>query len=140
MDDILSVGVFERLENLRQHPQLFLERQPAAPQECFEVVAFQVLHGDIHDAIGLTRLEHGHDVRVLQPRTRLRFAIESVERGASNQVRPNGFDGDGPVERGVDGSVNLAHASATKERFDAESTDGGWQRRSCFHVDTAWYY
>ncbi len=119
----LAVGVFERVEDLDQRADAFLEIQPAAVEDLGEVFALEVLHHHVHGAVDLAGFVHGDDVGVVEARARLRLAHETIEVIRIRDIGAHGLDGDDALQRRVDRLVDFAHAAAAEDRLDAETAD-----------------
>ena len=71
-----------------------------------------------------------------QPRAGLGLAHEAVEVFGAVDVRPDGLHRHDALQGRVEGLVDLAHASASQDRFNLEATDLFRQRgRSHAHSD-----
>jgi len=69
----------------------------------------------------LTDVIKGADVRVVELGDRLGFALESGSTlGSIGKVVSENFDGDGPIEPGVLGFVDLPHPPSADRRKDLE--------------------
>ena len=66
------------------------------------------------------------DVRMVQAGDRLGFPLEPLAQiGVVSGMRQEHLDGDGAVEAGVAGLVDLPHASCTKGRLDLVGAERG---------------
>ena len=124
MDDALLVRRFERLGDLLRDRQRLIDWDRAVGDPLGEIVALDQFHDEGVLTRGLFDRIDRRDVRVIQGCKRLRLALESCEalRVGGERVRQD-LDRDGAAERGVGGSVHLAHAPFADRRgyfIDAE--------------------
>jgi len=73
-----------------------------------------VLHHEEVDAVLVTHVVEGADVRVVQARHRAGFLLEALaELGVLGKMLGEDFDGHGAIEAGVVRSIDLTHAAGT---------------------------
>ena len=95
-----------------------------APQERLEVGALDVPHRDEQAPVGLPRLVDRDDVGVVEPGGEARLAQQALaEALVVGQRRIEELERDRPVEAGVPGEVDLAHAAAAGQLLDAISRE-----------------
>ena len=134
VDDVFVVRVVQRIEHLQQDLDLLLEVELAAAEHRGEILALQVLHRDVDDAVDLAGFVHRDDVGMRKARAGLGLAVQALEVVRPIDVRPDGLDGDGALERRVDGLVDLAHPTDSEQRLDAKPADVlGRATRTCVH-------
>ena len=76
------------------------------------ILALDILHRNIKDAVGFVKVVDRADVWVVELRAELSFAFESFEvRGLSRQFRRQHLDNDRPVKLGVESLVNCTLAA-----------------------------
>ena len=129
MDDVEAMRVVQGVEHLRENANLFFKRQRLGLEDLRKVLALQVLHGDEDHAVDLAGFKDGDDVRVREARARLRLAHHALEVLGPIDIRPHRFDGDGALQRGIEGLVDLAHAAAAKHFLNLETAYRLRQRR-----------
>ena len=134
MNDALGVRVLQRLEDLHQRLDLRFEIQIAAIERGREVLPLEKLHRDVHEPRRLGRLEHGDDVRVLEARDGLRFAIQPLEINGVFDVGPDGLDGDDSAQRRIEPFVDVAHAAAAETSLDFETPNRLRDRQEQRHL------
>ena len=89
VQDVVLVGVLEGLCRFAPDPEGVFERElPVARQPLTQALALDVRHGEPELSTRLARVEHGEDVRVLQPGCIADFALEAIgtERGGKVRV------------------------------------------------------
>ena len=86
--DVVLVGVLEGLGRFASDPEGVLERElPVARQSLAQGLALDVRHGEPELSTRLARVEHGEDVRVLQPGCIADFALEAIGTERGGKVR-----------------------------------------------------
>ena len=119
MNDPSPVRLVQPVRDLNPILQGLLELQRSFLEPFGQRVALDVLHHDEVDTVLLTHIVEGADVRVVQLRDRLGFAIEAgFALGAFGEVLGEDFDRHRPVEARVLGFVDLAHAPGSDGRDD----------------------
>ena len=119
--DALLVRELQRLANLRHDGQRLLRRDLPRLEQLAQAHAVHELHQQVVEAVGLAEVVHGDDVGVVQPGQRLGFALEALgEAGFGDLLRRQDLQGDDPVELGLAGLVNDAHAAAAEAFEDFE--------------------
>ena len=89
-------------------------------------LAFQILHDQEVDPVLLADVMERADVRMVQARDRLGFPLEPLaEIGIVGHMRQEHLDGDGAVQAGVGGLVDLAHAPSAEGRLDFVGAERG---------------
>ena len=125
VDDALGVRVVERGEDAVHHVELLVERlQELLVDGVPQVDALEQLHRHVEEAVLLPEVVHGHDVRVVEERRRLRLALEALQ-GLVAGVEPGGdrLQGHEAVEDRVPGLVDLAHRPAAELADDLVLAD-----------------
>ncbi len=96
------------------------ESRPYSAQDVAHGAAGDVLHDEVDDVAVLALVVDGDDVRVGQPRGRLRLAHEAGhERGVLGEARVHDLERDRAVEAEVRGLVHGGHAAAREPGLDA---------------------
>ncbi len=89
-----------------------VDAQAPSRDDVGERLAVDVRHGDVRAALVLTDLVHGDDVRVVEPRGRLRLAFEAGERiGVRRHLVGEKLERRFPVELAVLGEIDLTHSA-----------------------------
>jgi hypothetical protein len=102
---------FERVHDVDGGTECLLERQRTADGRSLEVLHHQIVRTDVvEDA----------DMRMVQRRDRARFLEKT--RGVNAVER---LDGHCPAQAGVEGLVDLAHATCTHHGHDFKRTEAG---------------
>ena len=116
MDDARAVRVRESPRHLAQHPGgLAWQQRTARADTLAECDPVDVRHDDVHEAATLAGGIDGNDVRVTQPRDRLRFAEKGLAQiGASGERRRQHLDRDGPSQPRLAREIDDAHAAAAE--------------------------
>ena len=111
VDDALGVGEREAVAQLHHDLELPAQvAERALPQGLAQVEPLEELHRHVGDPGLLAEVEHGDDVRVVEPCRRLRLALEALpELRVGGEGRADRLQGDVPVEKGIVGLVHLAH-------------------------------
>ena len=126
MKHVLRVEHLERRNQREGERNRFgdLERSPRQPIP--ERLALQMLHDqEVHTVLAPDVVERT-DVRVVQGGDRARFALEPLlQIGIGRNMLGQHFDGDGAVQTGVTGPVDLTHAPFTEGRLDLIRTQPG---------------
>ncbi len=119
MNNTRPVCFVEPVHNLNPVFERRVEWQRAFLQPLGQRLAFDVLHNEVIDTVLLAYVIKRADVRMVELRNRLRLAFEAcLAFGALGEMLGEDLDGDGPVEAGVVGFVNLAHSSLADWRED----------------------
>ena len=96
------------------------------------------LHRDEHLLVERADVEHDDDVRVRQPRDRLRLAQRPlpplVARDAGAGLDPQQLDRDLAIQLGIVGRIDLAHPAATDEAEHDVAPDGRPARQRGQHL------
>ena len=124
MDDQVLVRVGDRLTDLEEEPQAFLERGGAGAAPVDHGLPLDVLHHRIWLAGGGdASVEEAGDARVLQASEDLTLDLEPLEQG--DRVLPEELDGGALLELtvGALGLVHFAHAAAADEPQHAPRTE-----------------
>ena len=75
-------------------------------------------HRVVRHAVHLPRREHGHDVRMLQPRRELDLALEPLGVDAGQQLRRQHLHDDVPPQRLLARHEHARHAAAAELALD----------------------
>jgi hypothetical protein len=95
-------------------------------------LAFQVLHHEEGGAALVADVEERADVRVIELRNGLRFAVEALaELRVGGQRAGKGFDRNGAIQPRIERLVNLAHAAGAQlgDDFIGAEAGAGGQRQ-----------
>ena len=96
-----------------------------APQQRLQVGAVDVPHRDEEASVGLARLVHGDDVRVVEARREPRLAQQPLaEAGVVGEPLQEDLQRDAPPEPLVAREVDLPHAAAADQLLDEVLGDG----------------
>ena len=138
--DALRMRGLERFAYLQGQPDRFIRRKRAAGQHEVERLAFDKLHDDGGDPIGLLEVEHLRDVWMAEAAQHARFALESTQSiGIARDGRRQDFQRDVTIQTRLACAINLAHASNANERDDfvrtetATGREGHRRVRACYH-------
>ena len=105
------------MRDFRADLQDLIERQRAFRQAVSESLAFEIFHHQEVGAVLRADIVEGADVRMLQRGNGPGFPLHPLlQFGVRGKMRRQNLDGDGAVEAGVLGAVNLAHAPSAEER------------------------
>jgi hypothetical protein len=111
MDHAVGMRVAQRRRNLATNPDGFLHRElRLAPKSRAERFASHERHDIVKEAIGLTRVEQGENVRVAQLRGDFDLALEPLPAQGLGQVRVKDLDRDGAPMFAVLGLIDGGHA------------------------------
>ena len=78
-----------------------------------EIAALDELHGEVVLPFMLADFVDGHDVRMIQPRRRLRLALKAGDLLRRGELPgPDALQGDDAIEADLPGLVDDAHAAA----------------------------
>src|SRR3989442_4314137 len=76
-------------------------------------------HSEIINAVLMTDIMQGANIRMIQAGNGLRFALEALlANRIRGELRGQNFDRDGALQPRVAGAVNFAHAPRTKRHAD----------------------
>ena len=139
MDDALVVGELQRLANLRHDGQRLLRRDLPRLQQLAQVHAVHEFHQQVIEPVRLAEVVDRDDVRVVQPGQRLGLARNrSANFGSASCLRRQDLQRHQPVQLGLAGLVNHAHAAAAEAFEDFELREVLWrfpQTRGQWPVD-----
>ncbi len=124
MDDALRMRCFESLDNLSRNRQRIVQRQRALGDAIGERWSLHEFEHERSDSIRLLEAENRPDIRMVQRRQQLRFALESSE--AIGIVRENvrkNLECDVAIQIGIEGAIYLAHAARADELADFVDTE-----------------
>jgi hypothetical protein len=97
---------------------------PVALEDRRQVLALDVLHREVEQAVDLARVVDGDDVRMLQGGGDPGLAREPLaEAGGLGEVRRDDLDGGPPAQVQVLGAVDHAHAAAADPLLDPVARD-----------------
>src|SRR5215218_929785 len=121
MDDSGLVRGMEGLRDLPRHGQRFFGGHRAgAPEPLRQGLPFEQLHGEEDDAAMEGHVEDPADVRVGDLARELDLAPEAFDRQViAGDVPSNGLERDSLAQLLVLDLVDLAHAAAGQEAYDA---------------------
>ncbi len=98
-------------------------------KDCLQILAFDVLHGDELDAIGLAQIKNANHVFVRDLPRENQFLLEAPEYfRIGGHVGANHFDGNLAFQLFVVGLVNGAHSALAEQTHDfiAVANGGAW--------------
>src|SRR5215469_6161898 len=111
MDDAFRVRCLERMTDLLHNLHDLLNRQLLADGEA-EILAIDVLHGDVFDSVGFAQVINTDYIAVSDLASEDQLLLESLKRrGRLCQVRPDGLDRDETIEFAIPRLINGAHAA-----------------------------
>src|SRR5262245_32264916 len=119
MDNIAFVGGFQRLRNLSGDFQRIVKGQPSSFQAVLQRFTFNELHHDAAHVTGFADAVNVRDVRVIQSRENLSFALKSgkpVSVGGED-FRQN-FERYVPAELRVARTIHFTHTARADGRDD----------------------
>ena len=120
VDEPTRVGGIQRGSDLAHQGErpLRIERRLSLEQGA-EIGALDVAHGDVEPSVRLTRVVHGHDVRVVEARGQLGLDEEALaEAHVLSALGRDELQRDGPPQPRVERPIDDAHAAAPEDRFD----------------------
>ena len=97
----------------------------AALRPVLERAAVDELRDDVLAAVVLADVVHREDVRMIQRRGHLRFALEAPPSRRVEHLARQKLDAHVPIEPSVGRTVHDAHAAGTERALDAITTDRG---------------
>ena len=125
MDDPVLVRPRQALGNLRRDLERPRRVEPAARDELAERLATNQLHRDEADAVRFADFVNDADVRVLEPRGRLRFLQKApLLVGVRDDVRRQHLQRDLTIQRRVERLVHDPHATPPELRQDPIAPNG----------------
>ena len=109
MHDPLPVRLVQGICNLNGNLKSLVEWECALLQSLCQRLPVEILHDQKVDAVLLTDIEDWADVWMAEPRDRLRLSLEPLlEIRVIGHMLGQDLDGDGAVQAGVTGFVDLA--------------------------------
>ena len=108
-----------------------VDRQPrfCAQARTKRLAIDQLLHHVVPAVVGLTNFVDRDDVGMVQRRRGTSLAQEAFDGGSRLAALPEHLHGDGPVERGVERAVHLAHAATPEQPVNPVLGDLGADHR-----------
>ncbi len=98
MDDAARVRVLERRGDLAGDAERFVDRESSLAAEPFaKRLAFDERHGEEHASVGLSGIEEGEDVRVVEPGDGADLGEEAVVADRGVELRVQDLQRDRPV-------------------------------------------
>ena len=126
VDDALVVRVLERVGHLPRDGQRFVERNRPAADALRQRRAFDQFHHQRADWAGFFQAVDGRDVRMIERRQELGFALEAGHAlGIAGEGLGQDLQRDVAIEASVAGAVDFAHAAGAEERDDLVGADLG---------------
>ena len=106
--------------------EYLLQRERTFDQARTQRLAFQILHHQVADSVLLADVIELADVGVIERRNGARLALETFFGVAlvGKMLRQN-LDGDGSLQAGVAGAVDLTHAAGADGRLDLVGAEFG---------------
>ena len=115
MDDAVAVGVVQGGRGLARDPERVAHRELLLAGEAgAEGLALDVGHGEPEPAGRVARVEHGEDVRVLEPGREADLAKEALGAESGGELGVEDLEGDGAVVLEVAGEEDGGHATAAE--------------------------
>ena len=126
VDDALVVGGGQRIGDGDAAVKDPRQGKAVGGDDLVQALAFDQFHREkAHAGVFLHGIERD-DVRMVQARDRLRFALEALEAGGvGGHVGGKDLEGNVAVEARVAGAVHLAHPSGADEGVDFVRTEPG---------------
>jgi len=112
VEDVVLVRVLEGLCRFAPDPEHVLERElPVPRQSLAQALALDVRHGEPQLSTRFARVEHGEDVRVLQPGGIADFALEAIGTERGGKVGVEYLQGHRSVVPQVVREIDRSHAT-----------------------------
>ena len=119
MDDALLVRIVERVGRLAGDPERVLDRQLLlAVEPGAEGFALDERHGEPQSSRGFTRVEHGQDVGMLEPRREANLPLEPLRPERLRQLGVQHLERDRTIMAQVVGEIDRGHAAAPELTLD----------------------
>ena len=119
VQDAFRVRVGEAVAHLADDPRRPFRRQPPLADDNLETPPGHKFHHEVRLAALVAEIIHRHDVRMVQPRHRLRFACEPFEKfGVPGQFPREDFQGHQPIERNLACPIDRAHSAGADQFLD----------------------
>jgi hypothetical protein len=111
----MSVGVVEGVGGLARDPKRVGDRElPLARQALPQGLAVHERHREPELAVGVARVEHGENVRVLEPGREPDLSEEPLGAERPSELGVQDLEGDGAVVAEVVRAVDRRHAAAAE--------------------------
>ena len=142
VDDPLPVRLVQRIRHVDGDLQRLVEWQCPFLQPLGHGLSIEILHDQKVDAVLASDVMEGADVRVVQGGDGASFSFKPLlQVRIRRHMLWQHLDGDGPVQPGVGGLVDLAHAPRAEGGVDLVGAEGGtwlkWhERQQRSSVDT----
>ena len=143
MQNALGMRGAKRVGDLDGQFEKDVGRERSAAQLVLERAAFEPLHDDELLAVGFrsfSNVMNRADVRMVQRRGRLRFALKTAHRlSVSREFRGEKLQGDSPTEAQILGAEHHTHAATAQTFDDAVPRDrvpNSRRHRACRAVQT----
>ena len=125
MDDALGVRCIQSIGNFNRHREERFQLHWTIPDQVLQRSAIQEFHRDERLPFVLTDLVNGANIRMIQRRGGLRFALEALQGWTIlDQIFGKKFQSYKSVEFEVLSFVNHAHPTTTQLLDDAVMRDG----------------
>ena len=126
VDDAVPVGVVERAGDLTGDPERVVDRELAlAPEPVAERLALDERHGEPELAAGLTGVENGQDVGMLEPGGELDLALEALGAERGGELGEEDLEGDRAVVAEVVREIDGGHAAAAELALEGVAVGEG---------------
>ncbi len=120
----LGVGFLEAGDDLDGDGQRVVDRHRPADQALGQRFAVDPLEDEVGRPVQPFQAVDGGDVRMTEGGEDARFALEPPQApGIAAEGVGQALDGDFPIERGVEGAVDAAHAARTQQVEDLVAAD-----------------
>jgi hypothetical protein len=124
VDDVLFMGVLQRLGDLRRNAQGFVDLNWPCDHALGQVEARHKLHDEVVRLAGILDAINLGDVGMIQRCQQACFALEPRQPvGVAGELRRKNFDGYLAPELGVVSAVDLAHSPRADQRQDLVGTE-----------------
>ena len=125
MDDAVAVRVGERIGNLNRVAQDLVQGQCAASDPLGQRFALEILHDDELDAVLLTDVIQGTDVRMIDLGDGARLAGKALGPGGRARAGRQHLERHGAIEARIAGAIHLPHSAGAKRAGDFISAQTG---------------
>jgi len=120
MNDAFAVGDFQSAADLQDYLCRFFRRQlsPFA-QHRAKILAFQILHGDELETVGLSQVKNANDIAVGYLTSQDQFLLEALQNfGIGGEFGANDLKGDQTIEFRIARFIHSAHSALPQKRQD----------------------
>ena len=119
MHDPLAMRLVQRASDLRRDFENLLDGHWPSEKPILEGLTLDELHDEIPHLLVNADVVQGANMRVVQPRYGLRFALKpSLKGGVGRPFVAQDFDCNGPIQPCVPGLIHFAHPTRSNRRDD----------------------